>query len=483
MRRLLTIPTILALFTLASCSYFNSPVTYTPSAPQTATSTPTPNPSTTANPSHIPEQYVSFSPGINIIAKFPMSGANWSPTRNEMLLTYCFNNSNEGNVLLLPAPFLSFTPVGPHESTCNHDFYNGIHTIWTQNGDYILWSGLAVESEFDFNYIMIVNRNGEDRRIVSTGAVRSSYFHGWMDSITLLASSYEGGGNTGGSLINIVTGDTGRFGDWFAGFYSPSQQFIPVNDSFGISNRTFDKVISRALLPASNPEDFLLKTFLLEIPTSLDFGNPSGLRFVNWYPDQNIMLILVWRNGMDLTHDPDIENSLQVWDTLTNKTEILVPGGVAGEFSRDGSMLAFVANHKLILDDDMRVIAEGDEFDRDKLYIMDISTKRIIYSFDSDSNIISSAEPNLESGWDGGDLNSFAWSPTGDSFIHRNLDGNLEIVSILDGSKMAITTSFGDYVNRPQWSFAGTYISLYFPIPIKSPPHHAKYVTAIIRAP
>jgi Tol biopolymer transport system component len=128
---------------------------------------------------------------------------------------------------------------------------------------------------------------------------------------------------------------------------------------------------------------------------------------------------------------------------------------VHGRISPDGRLLALLAPHPLVVGADGLV--QGVDRDRQgaMLYLLEISTRRVIFSIDA----AGPTETMLEQ-WGGERPSLLAWSPDSRRLVFYDASQQVVLVDVETQQLTLITLSGGQTLGAAGWSFDGGYLSL-----------------------
>jgi hypothetical protein len=432
-------------------------------ATRTPTPSRTPSPSLTLSPTltptPTPTQKLTWNEEISIVSAIDIVEATWSPIAPELVGYLCtFPSTPSEGVYLANAPDFHARRLNPAEFGCTSE-WDTVALSWSPNGETIAWSGVGPEGEWHTDTpIWIMDRlDGVIQQMDASG--RMLRLPGWMDEQTLVYVGYGGGGTWRSGFVDIQTNTVYALGRTSSSVYPPADDLIPFQVLSPIStffNST--RVVLRELVENGpvewDPSEFY--PYSKEIPTSGSFSEQENSRFADWFPDGKRMLLLVWEYDTDL-EDKNTATALEVWEAEQDTTYLLVPGGIYGRVSPDGRLLAFLTRHPLKLDEQRKPLSEVMTGDVTLLHVMEIAKGSVVLSLPVDPQQISN---RVYEEWGGYRPNLISWAPDSSSLVYQNDERNLTIVDITSGHLTPLTTSGGEQLTDPNWSFDGTYLSV-----------------------
>ncbi len=443
-----------------------------------ATSTATPFP-TTAVPEpteRIPLEYeVAMLPPNNAIV--------WSPIANELLFNTCPDDQSPlSDTFLYVASSPNFLPddITPKDVTCRS--YSQF--LWHPDGQRIVFDGLSYlqdnPSETDI-WIMdrtnsqIINFDRIDRIGRTTG------FVGWMDNDILVYSVYSGGGHSYYSVLDISKNE--EIGSAY--FHAGGAKIFSNNLLVGETGATYTFDYSAVIMYRNRL-----------LPTSSSFGSPhlhflssnnEGHREVlfnsqiaSWSFSPSHVLVLTWDKDVDLYWvDLSQETSvtdLQLWNIEEDNLTLIAPDSVYGNLSKDGQFLLYITSLE----------------NRLHVQLMDVATRKILLSnevytegglevgiwaftsFSPNGRFLTYYSPEQDLVVYDIALGTFLpsvtavpftpiWSPDNGRFVYKDPDNGLSIYEIDSQTTYSLTQAGCDELRNPQWSFAGTYLSVDVP--------------------
>ncbi len=440
--------------------------TPSPSSTPTATMTlvetavPTNTPSPTLFPTPTPIPPLVWSEGINFAAQvkgFSGSTVIWSPTRREFVATTCWNFDLEAAIFHFVEPTFEQMDITPSGFSC--ELPDDI--AWTPDGEKILHSDTFPEDHpnhpgnygWDNSAIWIMNRDGSEYGPVNFDEAygRSLVFSDWLDWETLVYKYYCGGGYDCVVTLDLETGQrlsttVVHIGDSF----QAGKEYVATNNGMNFdSNTTAVSIMDKVIHSEPSLEE---AKYMICLSTNC-FGHPlpcilspcitENSRFEDWLPDTNQMLVVTWpaQEFLFLTEnfenrvDPKISTQLQLWDVDGQKLTPLVDDAIFGRFSPDGRFLAY------------QTLLPAPQF-----HIMDFESRKVIHT-------VPSAEPTLAPRIAASNA-PYLWSPDSTKIIFRDSQGNLTILTVIDGSLTPLSLSGGERLQNPQWSYDGHFLSV-----------------------
>jgi WD40 repeat protein len=428
--------------------------------------------------------------------------AQWSPVENVLIMDKCLPILGSSPPAIYRADAPDFIPVLLNGA----DIKCQIHpiSIWSPDGQQVFFTGSDPENGSPMiSSVWAVGQDGSNPLAINpeenTGW--SIEFQGWLDDHTLLYTIYAGGGNRTVRFLDTLSGEItvevgihGYFqemnGNYLAGtFWAPNSIPIVISPSpeFGDLSSILGGEYTRLL------------------PLNIFEGERfNDAHFEDWRHDTPQMLVRY------IEHSYEGENysrivRLVLWDVEADSASIIAEGGVDGQFSPDGDVLAFltfgppwlnpdgtpIKRHyaPIPLDQptylnllDMRsqiveysvpavdeMIQAGIENDpADRLY-------KLLISFSPDGRYLAYFAPNDTSGATLNvlDLNTMqvvyttpadtlrpVWSPGSDSMIFRDSQMRLNVLDRTTMTAAPIIESGGQRVQLIDWSFDGQYITL-----------------------
>jgi hypothetical protein len=465
-----------------------------------ATSTPKPSPTSTAVPTNSPTQIPAWNEEITRVATLKSGSTNWSSFSNKFLVDYCSWGSTQseigGKIFLAAAPTFEQKDITPENFDCSASPTN---LQWNPNESFIIFYGKNKQSEFPYTHLWTIDTNDYIGRLVNPMEIEESgyiNFLGWLDNKTFAHAGRCGSGCSYAAIVSLPTGEYSSSGLVFGSFFEPNNRYVPANDGMDKWSSVTTAILSEEI---ENDYEFLengshIRFLSLDYTPSREFTFNS--HFEDWLPQSNKMLVTTWEKKLDLYnhdffHSPPVTD-LQLWDVPSNELTMLVPEGIYGRFSPNANYLA-----SLTTEDSNAV-----------LQLLDLTTSQTIFSipssatqegyyneivpyfsfsprnnlfafftprevtlseqklpitansttssylniFSLDQNQIILSQPNNPS--------ELSWSPNGDQLIYRDKDNNFNIIEIESGNLIPITTSGGDQIFNPQWSFDGSYLSV-----------------------
>jgi Tol biopolymer transport system component len=322
---------------------------------------------------------------------------DWSPSRHEFYFHTCpdYNSFDPLNATgtIFAAASPDFVPLNltGSETVCKLP----MNTIWSPDGNYIVFSGpLSEEVEdsehfFDVADVWLVDRNGNSvGRVMPRTSAKWLTFHGWSDERTVVAGGWAGGGHTYVFDLDIFTGETLAAGSIHGSFGQSHAHYVPGSDGQDYWTR-----VSAVALDHETKTDYgyLLESgehlHLLGVnfnPTNEEFTKEFNSHYEDWLPGTNQMLVLTWESEinpyeyLDQTEKP--ETQLQLWDVKTKELIKLLSGNiVAGRFAPDGKTLLFLTAGSLQIDG----LSTSEDSNTLYMNVLDIDNKEIILSLPS----------------------------------------------------------------------------------------------------
>jgi len=417
-----------------------------PSAtPRRPTSTPRPPTHTPVPASPTPSQELAWGSNVEVVAELDGDLVRWSPVAGELAYAVCdYLDPARDGVFLARGPAFEPRRISPSAAPCRFDDIGAFQLMWSPNGARLVFSDLALQPGEEFlttRGIRLMDRSGGGLRAFDPEG-RGMRLVGWMDGRSLVYLTYGGGGTWDGGVLDTSSGNVAAFLNRVSAAYPPNDRLIPIDQVYGF--------------PAGRRPALALTRAGGEVPflPSETFAGSGVTRFEDWFPDGRTMLVLTWEAGKALESD-DPQTALEVWGTGTEQMTALVPGGIYGRLSPNGRLLAFFAPHALVVGSDGLVERVDRSLRGGKLYLMEIDTRRILFSTDG----ALPTESMLEQ-WGGERPVLLAWSPNGRRLVFFNTSLQWVSLDVATLQLRPITTNVGETLVEPQWSFDSQYLSL-----------------------
>jgi hypothetical protein len=477
------------------------PTTVKPTITPTATNTPVPTPT--------PYPPIVWAEGIEPVMLGEYT-AQWSPMENVLLLDSCPDlASRDAAILRADAP--DFAPILLNEIDVECD--NSAGAVWSPDGQHIVFSGRILEDQSSSLLraaLWMMEKDGSNPHAVNPEENTPSRwitFLGWMGNGALVYTIPAGLGANEARIVDVSSEEMLAKVLILGGFNRLNSQYLAA---------TYANPYSFVIVISSSPDfgNSPLDSFVIE---SADYvrANPSvsispeeewfdGSLFINWRGDTSQMLVQY------IEHSYEGENysrivRLVLWDVEEDSASILAEGGVDGQFSPDGDVLAFLTFGLPWLNPDgtpiERHYAPIPLDQPTYLNLLDMRSQIVVYSapaideviqrgieddpayrsykllisFSPDGRYLAYFAPNNTPGATLNvlDLNTMqvvyatpadtlrpVWSPDADSMIFRDSEMRLNVLDRATMTTAPIIESGGQRVQLIDWSFDGQYFTL-----------------------
>lgn len=340
-----------ALFACAGCAgpKMTTPSVPTQSSPQPPasptsqalyTSTPRTTPSATASNS-LPESTAtpnsdsqfSFPGSIEIVLTEVAGRGDWSTVDDRFAILGCAENSPSYQLTLHDPPSFESQVLYSKEIDCDplvsHDF------SWSPDGKLIVFNGPyeGLQSISDYSQSWVTDLDTAGAFEVADQLGRFVTYLGWMDSTTLITSSYSGGGN---SLVrfrdianSVETGSSYIYGP----IYTPNDSYLPV-----AIDRGFGALHLVALSRFAQGD--LFTPFAGATTQFPLYSTTISSEFMDWRARTQFMLVRIVT--FDAEDRAPQASTLVFWEVDTGDMPLSVPNAVYGRVSPDGRWFAYM---------------------------------------------------------------------------------------------------------------------------------------------
>lgn len=359
----------------------------------------------------------------------------WSPTENTMMVL-----SNEFPPILARLAAPDFLPA--EVPFRDPGFGASSNLLWSQDGKNVFvfaWDFNetdALKAELNTLWSVRSDRtallpfNKDFRAVFPT-------LLGWMDENTLVISS-DCSTTTCLDILDIRSDEVILAQNFRGMAGKPNEQYIPVmytNAFPGVVHVGFVGKEETGFQSLEQDENLShVQWFSFDGMQNADYTSFSG-----WLPETNQMLVM-WNSIIDN------DSSLYLWDINQNQSTLLVPGGLAGTFSPDGKILAYLSNGQ-----DAVVPVDFMNFDP-YLQVFDMETRTVLSSFPVAAELnYFGAFPRF--------ITEYQFSPDGRYLAYLSPDRNVILFSMKGNTRTTITHPIDGNVVLA-WSYDSTYLSV-----------------------
>jgi hypothetical protein len=443
----------------------------------------------------------------------------WSPTAHEVIsIRYTGEGTNEIGVAalpdfqvkmifsqdyFLPGAFITWSPDG--EWLLFNGPQGDMENEYPEGGESsVLWVG---------------HRTGGRLRQVLPDQYPARWLtvEGWMDSTTLATSQYLGGGHQAVEIVDFLKGEVLAGVEFHGPVFKPNARYVPAAEEYAYPYRLF--AITRTRQPGSIKTGMMAEeTHYARAYPCDDSPCSSWVIFKDWMPGADRMLVQLYTYDFDL--EGFITSELRLWDLDTDRSQQAAAGGIDGRFSPDGRTLAFATYGPSRQDSSGKLSAVSVDVSPEQppyLHLMDFASRQVFLSlpiessftygyltgvfdmelsFSPDSRFLAFYTPGAvqtdASGWPidvvteseetsylnildlqarkilvstrrAGDTWHFmnsCWSPDRNTFVFQDGSANWILFNLQSGEYLPLTSSGGDQLFAPGWSFDGQYLTL-----------------------
>jgi hypothetical protein len=492
------------------------PITASPSASLTPTQTSRPTrtlrSTQTLTPTLSPTRTVEPAPVLEPNHVLENFQGEWSPAASELAGVLQSDEVGAGRLALASAPNFYLSIL---------DAKNRVNAgiAWTPDGRTLLY-GAQVEGDWEEgdptgipSTLWIFENTRKTSKPTAFSYLRYLSFWGWMDSQTVVLKDYNGGGSWQITAWNyrenqIQTSE--RLQAPILGAlnpkYAPAVLLVPYPVLVVIDRQP----------NTDNPYCELLPCNSRGFPTDLQIPGLQDFYYLDWLPGTNKMLVAAFgaRDGKPTAR-------LLSWDVDTDQVTSVMPGGVHGQYSPDGSLLAWVTHapaHAYPAHGPLELDAV-DPTEQPYLHIMELESQRVLlslpvhtrtdrdlddflhplFSFSPAGRYIYLITPDIpvwnseqwinaassaahtdmwhmavidleshqllkviEMDEDIADTRSQPiWSPSGDRFVYRDRDQHWYLLDLNTSTIHSLRSPMGELLSSPSWSHDGRYLSLF----------------------
>ena len=392
---------------------------------------------------------------------------------------------------------------------------------WSPDGQKILY-GIAVTSgglgDMSYSNPWIIDRNGENSRIIIESTFQALEFSGWLDTARAVFVGYAGGQGRKVAVWNIATGqleydEVVESFDFFP-FHNnmiPATYGSATNQIYVITPGKINSDPSMLFQPLQSTHIFPYEKGI--------YPYSGGAFFQDWQPGVNVMLV-IYQGWLNEKEQVDVSDLL-LWNLDTDQVSTLIPGGLSGHFTPDGRNLVYVtAGPYSQFEPSMSgtdALTQVDLETQPFLQVMDFPnrqvwlslpiiaerytwlypdgvTEAINLSLSPDSRymtFMTQGKPSLDGNGLPGevtfidtkksyfnildmwtkqliysepldiklDLDKIIWSPSSKYFVYQGVENNWQLFNVENGDALVLTFKGNTMVGSPAWSYDGRYLS------------------------